>query len=155
MSLQSGSSRFGVLFESALQDYQKQTGMTLAEHPFAEQLQNYQSVESVTALLQGQAQTLGEFKGSDRIMKSLKSIASVLFSLSASTALGGGGAIGLVRLKVLIRFSVSLTLPLQPLPPIKAINAAISVLLGVCSVLLFLCAYLVTAKSIRLPLPRA
>jgi len=153
MSLQSGSSRFGVLFESALQDYQKQTGMTLAEHPFAEQLQNYQSVESVTALLQGQAQTLGEFKGSDRIMKSLKSIASVLFSLSASTALGG--AIGLVRLKVLIRFSVSLTLPLQPLPPIKAINAAISVLLGVCSVLLFLCAYLVTAKSIRLPLPRA
>ena len=153
MSLQSGSSRFGVLFESALQDYQKQTGMTLAEHPFAEQPQNYQSVESVTALLQGQAQTLGEFKGSDRIMKSLKSIASVLFSLSASTALGG--AIGLVRLKVLIRFSVSLTLPLQPLPPIKAINAAISVLLGVCSVLLFLCAYLVTAKSIRLPLPRA
>src|SRR6266851_7874923 len=110
MSLQSGSSHFGVLFESALQDYQKQTGMTLAEHPFAEQLQNYQSVESVTALLQGQAQALGEFKGSDRIMKSLKSIASVLFSLSASTALGG--AIGLVRLKVLIRFSVSLTLPL-------------------------------------------
>jgi len=152
MSLQSGSSHFGVLFESALQDYQKQTGMTLAEHPFAEQLQNYQSVESVTALLQGQAQTLGEFKGSDRVMKSLKSIASILFSLSASTALGG--AFGLVRLKVLIRFSVSLTLPIQPLPPIKAINAAIAVLL-VCSVLLFLCAYLVTAKSIRLPLPRA
>jgi hypothetical protein len=100
MSLQSGSSRFLALFESTLQDYQNQTGITLAEHPFAEQLQNCHTVESITALLQGQVQALDEFKGSDRILKSLKNIVSVIYSLSASAALGD--AIGLVRRKLLM-----------------------------------------------------
>jgi hypothetical protein len=100
MSLQSGSSRFLALFESSLQDYQNQTGITLAEHPFAEQLQNCHTVESITALLQGQVQALDEFKGSDRILKSLKNIVSVIYSLSASAALGD--AIGLVRRKLLM-----------------------------------------------------
>jgi hypothetical protein len=45
-------SRFRALFESALQDYQKQTGTLLADHPLAHQLQICESVESVTAVLQ-------------------------------------------------------------------------------------------------------
>ena len=105
MSLQPGSSRFLALFESTLQDYQNQTGITLAEHPFAEQLQNCHTVESITALLQGQVQALDEFKGSDRILKSLKNIVSVIYSLSASAALGD--AIGLVRRKLLMSVRIS------------------------------------------------
>ena len=89
------SSRFRVLFESALQDYQIQTGTTLASHPLAEKLQNCNSVESVTALLQDQARTFTEFRGDNgRITKSLKGVVSVLYTLSTSTA-----SIGLVRRK--------------------------------------------------------
>jgi len=92
MSNQSQSSRFRVLFDSALQDYQNQTGTTLV----AGQLQNCDSVESVTAVLQEQTWAFTEFRGGDnRIMKSLESVVSALYTLSASTALGE--AIGLVR----------------------------------------------------------
>jgi hypothetical protein len=98
MDHQSQSSRFRVLFESALQDYQIQTGTTLPNHPLAEKLQYCNSVESVTAVLQEQARAFIEFRGGDgRIMKSLKNVVSVLDSLSTSTHLGE--AIGLVRRK--------------------------------------------------------
>jgi hypothetical protein len=97
-SQNSQSSRFRVLFESALQDYQNQTGTTLANHPLAEKLQNCNSVESVTDVLQEQARAFTEFRGGDgRIMKSLKAVVSVLDSLSTSIALGE--VIGLVRRK--------------------------------------------------------
>jgi hypothetical protein len=97
MSDQSHSSRFfQVLFESALQDYKSQTGIALAGHPLAEQLQDCDSVESVIAVLQDQAREFDEFRGDDvRITKSLRCIVSVLHTLSASTALRE--VIGLVR----------------------------------------------------------
>jgi len=88
MGDQSGSSRFQVLFESALQDYEKQTGTTLANHPLARQLQTCQSVESTTALLQEQAHAFKEFRESDKIMKSLKSVVSFLSKVSATARLG-------------------------------------------------------------------
>jgi hypothetical protein len=88
MSDQLGSSRFEALFESALHDYEKQTGIPLAKHPLAEQFQNCQSVESVTTLLQEQARAFSEFRGSDKIMKSLKSVVSALSRVSAVTTLG-------------------------------------------------------------------
>jgi hypothetical protein len=101
MADQSQSSRFRLLFESALKDYQIQTGTTLVNHPLAEKLQYCNSVESVTAVLQEQARAFTEFRGGvDKIIKSLKSVVSVLYTLSASTTLGG--AIGLVRPKVSI-----------------------------------------------------
>jgi hypothetical protein len=88
MSDQSGPSRFQALFESALQDYEKQTGIPLAKHPFSERLQNSQSVESVTALLQEQARAFGEFRGSRKMMKLLESAVSALSKLSATVSLG-------------------------------------------------------------------
>jgi fungal STAND N-terminal Goodbye domain len=98
MAHRSQSSRFLVLFESALQDYQNQTGTTLPNHPLADKLQYCDSVESVTAVLQDQARAFTEFRGGDaRIMKSLNTVVSVLDSLSTSTAFGE--AIGLVRQK--------------------------------------------------------
>jgi hypothetical protein len=96
MDDQSQSSRFQALFESALQDYQSQTGTTLADHPLAQQLQNCDSADSVTAVLQEKARALSEFRGDDgKTMKSLNRVVSVLYPLSASSALGD--AIGLVR----------------------------------------------------------
>ena len=96
MGAQSQSSRFRALFESALQDYQIQTGIALDSHPLAGKLQNCDSVESVTIIIQDQSRAFSQFRGDDgRITKSLKGIVSVLYTLSAST-----GAIGLVRRKV-------------------------------------------------------
>jgi hypothetical protein len=93
-------SRFRALFESALQDYQSQTGTKLVDHPLAAQLQNYDTIESVTAVLQGQVQAFSEFRGSDgRIMKSLKHLVSVLYTLSVRTTLSE--AIGWVRRRAL------------------------------------------------------
>jgi fungal STAND N-terminal Goodbye domain len=97
MSDQSESSPFQSLFDSALQDYEKQTGIGLADHPLAEQLQNCQSVESVIALLQEQArasQAFSKSQESDKIFKSLKSVVSALWSVSTTAAFGQ--AIGMV-----------------------------------------------------------
>jgi hypothetical protein len=87
MSDQSGSTRVEVLFESALRDYEKQTGIPLAKHPLAEQFQSCQSIESVTILLQEQARSFSEFREGDEIMELLKSIVSVLSRVSAIAAL--------------------------------------------------------------------
>jgi len=93
-----------VLFEAALQRYEEQTKMPLAKHPLAEQLQNCDSVDSVIAVLQDQARAFSEFRGSDRIMKSLKSIVSALSMLSA--AANFGHSIGMVRREASIRCSM-------------------------------------------------
>jgi hypothetical protein len=95
----SPSSRLQVLFESALQDYEKQTGTKLTEHPLARQLETCDSVESVTAVIQGQGRDFGEFKGSEgKVSKSLQRAVSVLYPLSTSAVLGN--ATSLVRLVV-------------------------------------------------------
>ena len=90
MSDHSGSYPFHALFESALQDYERQTGIPLANHPLAEQLQDCQTVESVTALLREQVRASSEFRG--RIMKSLEGVVFALSNVSATAAL----AIGMV-----------------------------------------------------------
>jgi hypothetical protein len=90
-----GSAHFQALFESALQDYVKKTGITLDEHPLAVQLQSCNSVESIDDLVQGQAQAFSNFRESDRIAKSIKMAVSKLITYSATTFLGD--AFGLVR----------------------------------------------------------
>jgi hypothetical protein len=88
MSDQPGVYHFQVLFEYALRDYERQTGITLANHPLAEQLQTCQSADFVIALLQKQLLAFGEFRESDKIMGSLKNVVSVLSKISATAALG-------------------------------------------------------------------
>ena len=100
MSDHSGSSCFRVLFEAALQQYENQTEISLANHPLAEQLQNCHSVDSVIAALQEQVRAFIEFRGRDRIMKSLEGVVSVLSMLSTVANLGD--SIGLVRWKALV-----------------------------------------------------
>jgi hypothetical protein len=94
MNDQSGFSRLQVLFESALQDYENQTGIALAKHPLADKLQNCDSVESVTAIFHEQTQAFNDFREKDEVLKPLRKTVSVLCKLSATADLGRG--IGLV-----------------------------------------------------------
>lgn len=50
MSRPSASWSLQVLFDVALQDYEKQTGTKLADHPLAEQLETCHSVDSITSI---------------------------------------------------------------------------------------------------------
>jgi hypothetical protein len=86
-------SHLQVLFEAALQDYENQTGIVLAKHPLSKQIQNCDSVESVTAVLLEQTQAFSEFRGKDKLMKPFKNAVSALQNLS--TAAGLGQAVGL------------------------------------------------------------
>ena len=108
MSDQSASSHLKVLFETALQDYARQTGIALAKHPLAERLQECDSVESITAVLHEQTQAFNEFLGKEKIMKSVKNTVSVLCKLSACAKLGD--VIGMVHHKALAGCSIHLTL---------------------------------------------
>ena len=108
MSDQSASSHLKVPFETALQDYERQTGIALAKHPLAERLQECDSVESITAVLYEQTQAFDEFLGKEEIMKSLKNVVSVLCELSACAKLGE--VIGMVHQKALAECFIHLTL---------------------------------------------
>ncbi len=105
MSQPSPPSSFQTIFSAALQDYEKQTGARLVDHPIAKKLNQCDSAGSITTILQEQARTFHEFRGDDgTLMKSLKCSVDVLYTLSG-TVLGEG--ISLVRLKSFIEVSCS------------------------------------------------
>ena len=108
MSHLSPSWTFQSLFDVALQDYENQTGTKLADHPLAKQLEACDSVDTVTAFLQGRARAFREFRGEDgKFMRSLKRVVHVLFTLSTNPALAE--SIGLVvRLKIALGTPLSL-----------------------------------------------
>jgi len=88
-------SSFKVLLDAALQDYEKQTGTKLPNHPFAKRLKKCDSVDSMASVLQDHAQAFLKFRGEGgKIMKTLKSTTQVLSTLS-DAVLGEG--VGLVR----------------------------------------------------------
>jgi len=87
MADKSGSAPFQALsFESALQAYQKKTGITLAQHPIAVDLQSCRSVGDVTTLLQGLALAVSDFRERDRMMKAIETTVTLLTPLSDSTS---------------------------------------------------------------------
>jgi len=101
MSDQSEASHFQSPFEAALEHYKKQTGVKLDNHPLYERLEKCYTVESITAVLQEQAQAFLKFRGkNEKVMKSLTRVVRVLHSFSDSTFLGEG--VGLVRPKAFI-----------------------------------------------------
>jgi hypothetical protein len=82
-------------FQSALRAYQKKTGVTLAEHPVAVQLQNCHSVQSITTILLFEARAFSDHQGFGRITKAIQSTVSSLATFSTTAILGDN--IGLVR----------------------------------------------------------
>jgi len=97
MGDQSASTHVQTLFEPALQAYERKTGVALSTHPLTGQLQDCHTVESITTLLQGQARDFSDLRRNDRLMKVIKSVTSILSTLSATSALGE--STGLVRQK--------------------------------------------------------
>jgi hypothetical protein len=96
-------------FESALQAYEMKTGIMLAQHPLAADIQNHQSVDDITTLLQGRAQVFSDFRARDRMMKAIKTTVSLLIPLSDPACLTASDATDLVRRKALMAYSISLT----------------------------------------------
>jgi len=81
MSDTSGS-RLQVLFDTAVQSYEKHTGMKLIDHPLAKQLEDCHSVDSIMDILQHQGRVFTEFRGdSSKLMNhsSEQSMFSMLF----------------------------------------------------------------------------
>ena len=83
MSDQSRSSTLRVLFQTALDDYEKQTGIELSKYPLAERLQDCNSVEAVTAILCEEAQDLNKLQEKDKVLKPLKKVLTVLHIISS------------------------------------------------------------------------
>ena len=96
MTTLSEPSAFESLFQSALGEYQIQTGVDLRRHPLAHQLDLCDSLLSVTELLQQQAQAFREFRErNNKFITLLKHVAQALHKLS--TPVVHAEAIGLVR----------------------------------------------------------
>ena len=88
--------QLNLLFETALNEFDKRAGTNLLQQQVIDKLVNCQSADSVTEVLQEQAQALRIFRGDDgKLMKWLRRTVDVLFSLSTSAVLGE--AVGLVR----------------------------------------------------------
>lgn len=99
MADQSASARFCALFEAGLQVYERKTSIALAAHPLAVQIQSCHSVESIGAVLQGQARAFTQFRESDKMIRLIKNTLSILTALSDTATLGDSS--GLVSLKAL------------------------------------------------------
>lgn len=130
---QSESTGFRARFESALRAYQKMTGLSLTEHPLAIQLQNLDSVESITTTLKHEARGSSDLPGSHRIMQSIEKIVSVLFALSATASFRN--AIYLVCKEAPIACFHTTDEILQPYSPARAIFGGLAILFAVCAVL--------------------
>ena len=119
------------LFNAALQDYKDKTGNNLSDHPFAGQLKECNSVESISTILEERARVFREFRDHGKLINSLKRLADILCSPFITTVLGE--AIGLVVRPKRIRRCTPLLIAIQqPLSPAKAIFTAFAILLAVC-----------------------
>ena len=100
MAEQPETARFRVLFDTALQDYQKQTGIELSKdskHPLVVRLQSLHNEDDITNLLKDRANALDKFQENDRILKAIKATVSILTPLSKAAELADD--VGLVRQK--------------------------------------------------------
>jgi len=116
MTDQPGSTRFQALLESALRDYEKNAGVTLAnwEDSLAIRIQRCHSIDDITILLQDKAQAFHDLRQHDRIFKSIKATVSILTPISAVASVDDDA--GLVRQKVLKGCRAFLTVFLEITP---------------------------------------
>src|SRR5712675_722381 len=74
-------SNFQSIFDAALADYAKNTGVELAAHPFARTLEDCHSTSDVLDLLQGQANQFHTYRnGNRKLINHLKPVVHVLHS---------------------------------------------------------------------------
>ena len=91
------SSSFQPIFDAALSDYAKKTGIDLATHPFAQTLQNCQSADAILDLLQDRAREFSTYRdGNRKLIDCLKPVVQTLHTFSGLLA----GAAALVSPRV-------------------------------------------------------
>ena len=79
-----------LLFETALNEFEKRTGTNLLQHPIIGKLVKCESADSVIDILQEQAQAFRSFRGVDgKLMTCLKRTVNVLYALCTSDVVGG------------------------------------------------------------------
>jgi hypothetical protein len=82
-----------LLFEKALNEFEKRTGTNLLQHPIIGKLVNCESADSVLDILQEQAQAFQSFRGVDgKLMTWLKRTVNVLYALCTSDVVSGANS---------------------------------------------------------------
>jgi hypothetical protein len=77
------SSNFQPIFDTALSDYAKQTGINLATHPCAQSLQSCDSVDAILELLQYKANQFQAYRdGNRKLLDCLKPVVQVLHAVA-------------------------------------------------------------------------
>ena len=85
-----------LLFETALNEFEKRAGTNLVQHPIIDKLVKCESADSVIDVLQEQAQAFRDFRGDDgKLMMWTKRTVNVVYTLSTTSGVLGG-AVGLV-----------------------------------------------------------
>ena len=96
-STPTASSNFQPIFDAALSDYAKKTGLDLATYPFAQTLQNCQSADAILSLLQDKAEHFHAYRdGNRKLIDCLKPVVQTLHTFSGLLA----GAAALVSPRV-------------------------------------------------------
>jgi hypothetical protein len=82
-STTTSSSNFQSIFDAALSDYAKQTGIDLASHPSANTLQNCNSADAILDILQSKANQFQAYRdGNRKLINCLKPVVQVLHAVS-------------------------------------------------------------------------
>jgi hypothetical protein len=77
------SSNFRPIFDAALSDYAKQTGIDLSTHPFAQTLQDSTSPDAIIDLLGDKAKQFQAYRdGNRKLINCLKPVVQVLHTVS-------------------------------------------------------------------------
>jgi hypothetical protein len=77
------SSNFRSIFDAALSDYAKQTGIDLSTHPFAQTLQDSTSPDAIIDLLGDKAKQFQAYRdGNRQLINCLKPVVQVLHTVS-------------------------------------------------------------------------
>jgi hypothetical protein len=86
-SIPTSSSVFQSIFDAALSDYTKKTGIDLATCPFAHTLQNCQSSDAILDLLQNKAKQFNTYRdGNRKLINCLKPVVQILHTVSTVLA---------------------------------------------------------------------
>lgn len=119
---------FQPVFERALKGYKKKTGKDLTAHPLAAEIKGCASPQAILAVLEGKANELQQFQGSDeRLTKWLNPTVNILGALSATLGQGAG----LVSYETNFATGLCLTLNFKVFPPTTIIFSGIGILLVV------------------------
>ena len=120
------SSNFQFIFDAALSDYLKQTGVDLIKYPFAEKLQNCQSADAIIELFQDKANQFKEYRdGNSKLINCLNPVVKVIHAFSGVL----GEAAGVVSLLFAYNQITFYVLCIQM--PFQAIFVSFDVLLSV------------------------